>query len=349
MQAFANAWTKACQTPGGVVSVPAKNTFLLSGGEFVGPCNGLTVFQIDGTLVASTDPKLDDLKYWITFDNVDGLNVVGNGVFNGSGPSSWAQCRSSSNCKNRPTSLKIHAVSDATISGITSLNSKMFHITINNSKNVRIANVQITAPADSPNTDGIHISKSSYVDITESSIGTGDDCVSIGDGASNVNISGVACGPGHGISIGSLGKYAGEQDVSEITVSNCNLTNTDNGLRIKTFAPSMSSNVVSDVTYSDIALNNVKNPIIIDQHYCPNRACNSGGESGVQINGVKFINVHGTSATRLGVSLQCSKTGPCQDILFSGLQLTVGGGSPATASCSNANSRFLSSNPSGCT
>lgn len=103
MQAFANAWKKACQTPGGVVLVPAGKTFFLSGGDFVGPCNGNTKFQIDGTLVASNDPKLDHLEYWITFDSVARLTVVGKGVFDGNGASSWSRCRKSSNCPNRPT------------------------------------------------------------------------------------------------------------------------------------------------------------------------------------------------------------------------------------------------------
>lgn len=102
MQAFADAWKKACQTPGGVVSVPAGKTFMVSGGDFVGPCNGVTTFKIDGTLVASTDPKLDDLDYWIMFDNVQSLKLIGKGVFNGNGASSWSRCHSSSNCASRP-------------------------------------------------------------------------------------------------------------------------------------------------------------------------------------------------------------------------------------------------------
>ncbi|XP_047940931.1 polygalacturonase-like [Salvia hispanica] len=347
-QAFAKAWKKACQTPGGVLAIPAGKTFLLSGGDFVGPCNGKTIFRVDGTIVASNDPKLDDRDYWITFDNIARLIVVGHGVFNGNGASSWSRC-GPWNCKTRPTSLKFHNVRRSTINGITSLNSKMFHIVIHKSQHVRLINVHIRAPPNSPNTDGIHVGKSSYVNILHSYIGTGDDCVSIGDGATNVNITGVACGPGHGISVGSLGRYKEEEDVSRITVSHCTLTNTENGLRIKTLAPSLSSKVVSDVTYNDIAMNNVKNPIIIDQHYCPSANCHGGGESNVQIKRVKFINVRGRSATAVGVNIQCSKTRPCQDLLFYGLRLTLDGRRPAGASCKNVYNRFQRSSPSRCT
>ncbi|KAL0320079.1 UNVERIFIED_CONTAM: Exopolygalacturonase [Sesamum radiatum] len=201
---------------------------------------------------------------------VDGLTVSGYGVFDGNGASSWSSCNGVKNCNPLPpTTVKINSVTNSAIHDINLVNSKMFHLLIHESENLNIYNVSISAPEDSPNTDGIHTGSSNGVNIFDSHIATGDDCISMGDGSRNVNISGVWCGPGHGISIGSLGKYEGEQDVSGITVKNCTLTNTDNGLRIKTWAPSSSSTVVSDVTYSDININNVKNPIIIDQYYCP--------------------------------------------------------------------------------
>ncbi|PIA38346.1 hypothetical protein AQUCO_02800199v1 [Aquilegia coerulea] len=63
-----------------------------------------------------------------------------------------------------------------------------------------------TAPEDSPNTDGIHIGDSSFISISHSNIGTGDDYISFGAGSNNIHVSNVTCGPGHGISVGSLGK-----------------------------------------------------------------------------------------------------------------------------------------------
>ncbi|KAH6780605.1 hypothetical protein C2S52_011842 [Perilla frutescens var. hirtella] len=349
-QAFANAWKKACETRGGVVSVPAGKSFFVSGGDFVGPCNGRTIFQVDGTVVASdNDPKMDDSESWITFEEVDNLKVVGKGVFDGNGASSWSRC-ASSDCGNRP------AVS-VVIRGISSRNSKMFHFQIHKATNLRVTNVNITAPAESPNTDGIHISNSWNVQIRDSLIGTGDDCVSLGDGSKNVNITGVTCGPGHGISIGSLGKYKGEEDVSGITVTKCHLMNTDNGLRIKTWAPSQSSTVVSNITFSDITLTNVMNPIIIDQHYCPDGDCNSNGEeSSVQIKGVKYINIRGSSASEKAINMQCSETMPCKDVVFSRVELSYISGNrgrqrPTTtvAACSNiSGTRFYGSNPSSC-
>lgn len=96
-------------------------------------------------------------------------------------------------------SLKFNNVKDAKIRGIQFLNAMGFHMHITNSYLIRIHSLRITAPIDSPNTDGMHISKSQAVKIARTVIRTGDDCISIGQGATNVTINQVTCGPGHGI------------------------------------------------------------------------------------------------------------------------------------------------------
>ena len=88
---------------------------------------------------------------------------------------------------------------NAIIRGINLVNSKGFHMTITSCNNVTIHDLHITAPVTSPNTDGIHISRSDLISISNSVIGTGDDCVSVGEGSTNIAISGIKCGPGHGI------------------------------------------------------------------------------------------------------------------------------------------------------
>lgn len=63
----------------------------------------------------------------------------------------------------------------------------------------------------------------------------GDDCISIQTGCSNVFIHNVNCGPGHGVSIGGLGKDDTKACVSNITVRDVKMQNTLNGVRIKTW------------------------------------------------------------------------------------------------------------------
>ncbi|CAA7025426.1 unnamed protein product [Microthlaspi erraticum] len=62
----------------------------------------------------------------------------------------------------------------------------------------------------------------------------GDDCVAINGGSYNINISHVACGPGHGISIGSLGRGEFNETVENVKVTHCTFNGTSNGARIKT-------------------------------------------------------------------------------------------------------------------
>lgn len=85
------------------------------------------------------------------------------------------------------------------VRGITSINSMFFHMALVGCHNFKGSRIKIIAPEESPNTDGIHVERSSSVYITRSSIGTGDDCVSIGQGNSHVTITSITCGPGHGI------------------------------------------------------------------------------------------------------------------------------------------------------
>ncbi|XP_059064539.1 polygalacturonase-like [Cryptomeria japonica] len=99
----------------------------------------------------------------------------------------------------------------------------------------QIVGITIQAPESSPNTDGIDTFQSTNIVIKDSTIGTGDDCVGIGDGSSNININDITCGPGHGISIGSLGRGNTKAYVHSIHVNGAKLTLTTNGLRIKTW------------------------------------------------------------------------------------------------------------------
>jgi len=85
------------------------------------------------------------------------------------------------------------------MNGVTSINSQLYHIVIDGCKNVKVQGVKVFASGSSPNTDGIHVESSVRVTILSSNIGTGDDCVSIGKGTTNLWIEDMKCGPGHGI------------------------------------------------------------------------------------------------------------------------------------------------------
>ncbi|QCD77077.1 polygalacturonase [Vigna unguiculata] len=104
----------------------------------------------------------------------------------------------------------------------------------------------------------VHIENTNDVKIYNSVISDGDDCVSIGAGCHDVDIKNITCGPGHGISIGSLGNHNSRACVSNITVRDSVIKVSDNGVRIKTWQGG--SGTVSGVTFSNI--HSVRNPIL---------------------------------------------------------------------------------------
>lgn len=169
--------------------------------------------------------------------------------------------------------LRFNFVKNAMIQDITTKDSKQFNVNVLGCQNITFHRFTVSNPGDSINTDGIHIGRSTGVKILESNIGTGDDCVSLGDGSKNVTIQKVNCGPGHGISVGSLGKWKAEEPVAGIYVKDCTITGTTNGVRIKTW-PAAEAGTASDMHFEGITLNNVAFPILVDQEYCPWNQCN---------------------------------------------------------------------------
>ncbi|XP_011648679.1 probable polygalacturonase At3g15720 [Cucumis sativus] len=131
--------------------------------------------------------------------------------------------------------MKIISCNDPNLSNLHFINSSQALVLLMGCIRTEIKNLVITAPERSPNTDGIHIHSSHNIIIRNTTIGTGDDCVSIGDYTSRMNISHIKCGPGHGISIGSLGRGGNFVQVEDISVSNIYFKGTTNGARIKTW------------------------------------------------------------------------------------------------------------------
>uniref|UniRef100_A0A6N2LYN2 Polygalacturonase n=1 Tax=Salix viminalis TaxID=40686 RepID=A0A6N2LYN2_SALVM len=204
------------------------------------------------------------------------------------------------------------------------------HLVINGCNNVLVRNVRAIAPDLSPNTDGIHVQVSTGVTITGSTLQTGDDCISIGPRTRNMLMSNIKCGPGHGISIGSLGKDVNEGGVQNITLTNSIFSGSDNGVRIKSWARP-SNGFVRNVVYQNLIMNNVRNPIIIDQNYCPNNQGCPRQSSGVKISQVTFRNIKGTSATPEAVKFDCSSSNPCSGIRHKLTYMNKA----ATSSCKN--------------
>ncbi|KAL9254212.1 putative polygalacturonase [Drosera capensis] len=272
-KAFVNAWNIACSLyPRSTILIPGGNIYHVKPINFAGPCRGKITLKIVGTVVAPGDPDvwLDlNPQKWIYFHGVSHLVIEGGGTINGMGEKWWAQsCKvnKSNPCHHAPTALTFHKCKDLQVRDLRVIDSQQMHMSFTSCTRVVLTNVDVIAPARSPNTDGIHISDSTKVLVQNSKIKTGDDCVSIVKSSSRILIKGVTCGPGHGISVGSLGKLDSWAGVHDVAVDGAFLANTENGLRIKTWQGG--SGFAANITFQNVLMENVSNPIIIDQYYC---------------------------------------------------------------------------------
>ncbi|KAG6417052.1 hypothetical protein SASPL_124493 [Salvia splendens] len=340
--ALLKVWKLACNesTPAKVV-IP-KGEWTLKQALLVGPTKSPLELQVEGTVKALADPHQLPNKEgeWVTINYISGFTLSGGGTFDGNAKIAWTKndCHKNKNCMKLPINLSFNFINNSIIKDITTKDSKNFHVNLISSRNVTFQRFRVSAPAESPNTDGLHIARGVGYNIIDSIIETGDDCVSMGDELSDVLIKNVRCGPGHGISIGSLGKNIQEKDVSRITIDNCTFINSDNGVRIKTWPSAPATLKITDLKFTNLNMVNVSNPIIIDQQYCPWNLCSLDKASLIQISKVKIENIKGTSFTQDVLIFSCSTSKPCQDVQIGNIDLrftgdpTLGG---ATTKCQN--------------
>ncbi|KAK4354856.1 hypothetical protein RND71_027050 [Anisodus tanguticus] len=297
-EAFLSAWEAACASTSAATIYVPRGSYLIRNAEFKGQtCKSKAItIHIDGTLLAPSDYNvIGNAGSWIKFDQVNRVSIYG-GTFDGQGAGLWA-CKTSG--KNCPKGT---------------------------------AGVTVSAPENSPNTNGIHVQSSSGVSIMNSRIGTGDDYLYWPWKFELIDRRHCLwpC-------IVSLGWELQEQGVQNVTVKTVTFTGTENGVRVKTWARP-SNGFVRGVLFQHIVMNNVQNPIIIDQNYCPNHESCPHQDSGVKISDVAYEDIHGTSATEVAVQLDCSKTNPCTGITLEDVNLSYKDGR-AEAKCVNAGGR----------
>ncbi|EAZ37024.1 hypothetical protein OsJ_21369 [Oryza sativa Japonica Group] len=284
--------------------------------------------SLDGTIVANTDSGAwcsgNAVQQWLEFRSCTGLTIQGSGTVDGQGSHWWSGGAPATDIdadrvgtNNRPTALRVYESTNVAVTGITIQNSARFHLTFDTCRAVEVRGVAIRSPGDSPNTDGIHLAGSVGVSIQNATVACGDDCVSIQDGCSRVLVRGVTCGPGHGISIGGLGKGGAMAVVSDVTVQDVSLVGTSAGVRIKTWQGGSGS--VRGVLFSGVRVSAVKTPIVIDQYYCDHATC-ANQTAAVAVSGVAYSGITGTYTQR-PVYLACSDAAPCAGLRLEDIKL----------------------------
>jgi polygalacturonase len=254
---------------GGIVLVPEGNfltgPFTLASQINLQLAKGATILIADDM---KNYPATDD-RYQDCISVVGGhdIEISGDGTINGQGKVWWDAFRADKSMTHRPYMIKFNKCTRVYVHDVTLCNSPMFHLVPQNCTDVTIRGITIQSPANAPNTDGIDPSGWNYL-ITNCTIDGGDDNIAVKPGASsrspgdkNFIITNCTFRHGHGMSIGS----GTENGIEDLHVSNCTFDQTDSGIRIKTLRGR--GGLLQNLTYENLTMTDVKNPIYIIDWY----------------------------------------------------------------------------------
>ncbi|HXK02686.1 MAG TPA: pectinesterase family protein [Verrucomicrobiae bacterium] len=212
----------------------------------------------------------------ILADHAPGSGIMGDGAIDGRGGArlirqdeSWWDLARRAKIYDRSQAvtriLVVRQSDNFTLYRITLRNSPNFHVSVNNTNGFTAWGVKIKTPHTARNTDGIDPSSSTNVTIKYCDIDTGDDDVAIKSGpagpSSHITVEHNHFYNGHGMSIGSNT----DGGVSHVRVNDLSLDGTDNGIRIK--SDRSRGGLVEDVSYENVCMRNVANPVILTSMY----------------------------------------------------------------------------------
>ncbi len=221
------------------------------------------------------DP-LDCFVSLITGINVHNVVITGEGVIDGNASfENWWQDAKVKRIAWRPRLIFLRDCSHITIEGITVQNSPSWTIHPLFSDHLKLLNLKVINPKDSPNTDGINPESCSEVLILGVIFSVGDDCIALKSGklylgrklktpSINIEIRNCHMRFGHGaIVIGS--EMAG--GIKNISASNCIFEETDRGIRIKTRRGRGVDGIISGIHAENIVMKRVLTPFVINAFY----------------------------------------------------------------------------------
>ncbi|KZV25783.1 Pectin lyase-like superfamily protein [Dorcoceras hygrometricum] len=134
--------------------------------------------QIAGTIIASDDRSnyKKDGRHWLVFDKVINLSVGGGGIIDGNGNTWWENsCKINKKkpCKGAPTALTFYKCKNLVVKDLRIQNAQQMHVSFQSCTYVEASNLVVHSPEKSPNTDGIHITGTQNIQLTNTTIATG--------------------------------------------------------------------------------------------------------------------------------------------------------------------------------
>ncbi len=217
-------------------------------------------------------PSYQSLLY---ASHCEDIAIVGPGTVDGNGQNGdWWQGFENFPAA-RPRILFLNRCKDVVIHGITVKNGPTWHLHPFFCKNVSVLDCFITAPKDSPNTDGCNPESCDTVNIIGCKFSVGDDCIAIKSGklemavkykapADKYTIRNCLMQFGHGaVTLGSEASAG----VTNLSVTQCWFLATDRGLRIKSRRGRGKYSVINNVLFDNIRMDRVLTPIVINLWY----------------------------------------------------------------------------------
>ncbi len=219
---------------------------------------------------------LDMFAAALTGVDVEDVNLVGPGVIDGQAQAAnWWPNRRVKIGAWRPRLLFLNRCRRVTVQGLRFQNSPAWNLHPYFSDDLRFLDIRVTAPSDSPNTDGFDPESCRNVRLFGAHFSLGDDCIAIKAGkiymgaryrrpCQNVTIAHCLMENGHGgVTIGS--EMAG--GVTGVRVSRCLMRDTDRGLRVKTRRGRGRHGVIDDIVFDGVTMERVGAPFVVNCLY----------------------------------------------------------------------------------
>ena len=175
----------------------------------------------------------------------------------------------------RPRMLFLNDCEDVTVQGLSFRNSPAWNLQPYFSRDLKFLNINVTAPSNSPNTDGFDPESCEHILLAGAHFSLGDDCIAIKAGklymgatyktpCSDLEISHCLMENGHGgMTCGS--EMAG--GVNKVYLHDCLMRNTDRGLRIKTRRGRGEQGVIDDILFENVVMERVGTPYVVNCLY----------------------------------------------------------------------------------
>ncbi len=207
---------------------------------------------------------------------VEDVCIIGEGVVDGRArEAGWWDHPKEKNRARRGNLFYLKDSKNVTLQGITFRNSPCWNIHPVFSDDLFFYNINVEAPAVSPNTDGFDPESCSHIRLLGARFSVGDDCIAIKSGkiymgrkyhrpSRDIEIAFCAMLDGHGgVTLGS--EIAG--GVYDVRVHHCWMRGNDRGLRIKNRRGRGEHAVIDNVRFEDIRMEGVKAPLVVNCLY----------------------------------------------------------------------------------